>query len=111
MQDHPRSDQGDAPLWCKLESGESMSYQMFRKALRQAAEKADVTKPVTLTNHPKVLRDLPRLPERQPGSHRASPRLDTVKRRRCSVRRDLGGRVTANSPVLTAGKSRRKSET
>ena len=53
VQDHPRSDEGDAPLWCKLESGESMSYQMFRKALRQAAEKADVTKPVTFTNYRK----------------------------------------------------------
>lgn len=50
LQDHPRKNDPGAPLWCKLQSGEEMSYQMFRKALNQAANKADVTKPVTFTN-------------------------------------------------------------
>ncbi|WP_152040269.1 site-specific integrase [Salinigranum salinum] len=50
LQDHPCSDQPNADLWCKLSSGESISYQMYRKALNQAADRAGVTKPVTLTN-------------------------------------------------------------
>ncbi|MDY6766495.1 MAG: site-specific integrase [Candidatus Nanohaloarchaea archaeon] len=50
LQDHPRRDDDTAPLWCKLQSGEEMSYQMCRKIPREAADRADVTKPVTFTN-------------------------------------------------------------
>lgn len=50
LQDHPRRDDDTAPLWCKLQSGEEMSYQMCRKIPREAASRADVTKPVTFTN-------------------------------------------------------------
>jgi integrase len=49
LADHPNPD-SDAPLWTKLDVAEKPSYQMFRKILRQAAERADVTKTVTLTN-------------------------------------------------------------
>jgi integrase len=47
---HPRRDDDTAPLWCKLQSGEEMSYQMCRKIAREAADRADVSKPVTFTN-------------------------------------------------------------
>lgn len=50
LQDHPRGDDPNAPLWCKLQSGEKISYQMCRKILRAAADRADVTRPVTFTN-------------------------------------------------------------
>ncbi|MFB6205796.1 MAG: tyrosine-type recombinase/integrase [Haloglomus sp.] len=50
LQDHPRRDDPDAPLWCKLQSGEEMSYQMARKIPRELADRAGVTKPVTFTN-------------------------------------------------------------
>lgn len=50
LDDHPRSDDPTAPLWCKLRSGDEISYQMARKIPRQAAEHADVKKPVTFTN-------------------------------------------------------------
>jgi integrase len=50
LADHPRRDDSTAPLWCKLQSGEEISYQMFRKIPREAAERADVSKPVTFTN-------------------------------------------------------------
>lgn len=49
LDDHPRGDDRSAPLWCKLESGEEISYQMARKAILQAADKADVNKDVTFT--------------------------------------------------------------
>jgi len=50
LSDHPRKDEDHAPLWCKLNSGEEISYQMFRKIPREAAERAGVSKPVTFTN-------------------------------------------------------------
>ena len=50
LSDHPRRDDSTAPLWCKLQSGEEMSYQMFRKVPREAAKWAGVSKPVTFTN-------------------------------------------------------------
>ena len=50
LADHPRRDDGTAPLWCGLQSGEEISYQMCRKALREAARRAEVSKPVTFTN-------------------------------------------------------------
>jgi integrase len=50
LQDHPRRDDDTAPLWCTLQSGEELSYQMCRKIPREAADRADVFKPVTFTN-------------------------------------------------------------
>ena len=50
LQDHPRGDDDTAPLWCKLQSGEEMTYHMARKIPREAADRAGVTKPVTFTN-------------------------------------------------------------
>lgn len=50
LDDHPRGDDSSAPLWCKLRSGEEISYQMARKIPRQAAEHAEVENPVTFTN-------------------------------------------------------------
>lgn len=50
LQDHPRGDDDTAPLWCGLQSGDEVSYQMKRKAVREAAKRAEVTKPVTFTN-------------------------------------------------------------
>lgn len=50
LRDHPDTDDPEAPLWSHLQSAEPMSYNMFRKILEGAAERADVTKPVTLTN-------------------------------------------------------------
>lgn len=50
LQSHPRRKDETALLWCKLKTGEEMSYQMFRNILNQAAERAGITKPVTLTN-------------------------------------------------------------
>jgi len=49
LDDHPRRNDENAPLWCKIESGEEISYQMARKAILQAADKADVNKDVTFT--------------------------------------------------------------
>lgn len=40
----------DDPLWSKITSTESISGTMIRKALREAADRADVTRPVTPTN-------------------------------------------------------------
>lgn len=50
LKDHPRADESTAPLWCKLRSGEEITYQMGRKIPRQAADHAGVDKPVTFTN-------------------------------------------------------------
>lgn len=50
LSDHPRRTEKNAPLWCKLRSGEEISYQMARKIPRQAADHAAVDKPVTFTN-------------------------------------------------------------
>jgi len=50
LQDHPAPDDPDAPLWSKLHSAEEMSFQMFKKILEKAADRADVDRPVNLTN-------------------------------------------------------------
>jgi len=50
LQDHPDRDDPDASLWSKLHSAEELSYRMFKKILEGAAERADVSRPVTLTN-------------------------------------------------------------
>jgi len=50
LADHPGDDNDSAPLWTKLSSAEPLSYNMFRKILRRAADAAGVDKPVTPTN-------------------------------------------------------------
>lgn len=50
LSDHPRQNDPTAPLWCNLQSGEEISYQMARKIPREAANRAGVDKPVTFTN-------------------------------------------------------------
>jgi site-specific recombinase XerC len=47
---HPDRDDPDAPLWSKITKAEPISDRMVSKVFDEAAERADVTKPVTLTN-------------------------------------------------------------
>lgn len=53
LQDHPDRSDRDAPLWSKLHSADSLSFNMFTKAFTSAAERAGVDRPVTLTNYRK----------------------------------------------------------
>ncbi|MFB6201897.1 MAG: tyrosine-type recombinase/integrase [Halorhabdus sp.] len=50
LSDHPAPEDADAPLWSKLAKPEEMSYRMLTKMFSEPAERAGVTKPVTLTN-------------------------------------------------------------
>lgn len=50
LQDHPAPDDPEAPLWTKLHDPEPISFRMYKKLLETAAEAAEVTRPVTLTN-------------------------------------------------------------
>jgi hypothetical protein len=50
LQDHPDRGDDDAPLWSKLHTPESISDRMVSKVFKQTADRADVDKPVTLTN-------------------------------------------------------------
>lgn len=50
LQDHPAGDNPAAPLWSKLHSAEPLSFRMYKKLLDSAADRAGVTRPVTLTN-------------------------------------------------------------
>ncbi|ELY56494.1 integrase family protein [Natronococcus amylolyticus DSM 10524] len=47
---HPDRSDPDAPLWSKLHQVEAISDRMVSKILDEAADRVDVTKPVTLTN-------------------------------------------------------------
>ena len=47
---HPASDDPDAPLWSKITKAEPISDRMVSKVFDKAADRADVSKPVTLTN-------------------------------------------------------------
>lgn len=48
--EHPAPNDHDAPLWSKLSKPEKASYQTFLKYFKRAAERAEVSKPVTPTN-------------------------------------------------------------
>ena len=48
--EHPRKNDLDAPLWCKLSDGDALSYRAFLDIFKAAGKRADVTKPVTPTN-------------------------------------------------------------
>lgn len=50
LQDHPGRGQRDAPLWGKLHSVDELSYKMTSKVFSEAADRAGVDRPVTLTN-------------------------------------------------------------
>lgn len=50
LSDHPASNDGNAPLWSKLQEPDDLSFQMFKKAFEKAANAAGVTKPVNITN-------------------------------------------------------------
>lgn len=49
-QGHPAPDNSDAPLWSKLKKPERYSYQRFLQVFKEAADRVDVSKPVTPTN-------------------------------------------------------------
>lgn len=50
LDDHPDRTNGDVPLWSKLSKPEAISDRMFRKILETAADRAGVTRPITLSN-------------------------------------------------------------
>ncbi len=50
LDDHPAPNDRTAPVWSKLTKVESISPRMYRKILNQAAERAEVVRPVTLSN-------------------------------------------------------------
>ncbi|WP_394346939.1 tyrosine-type recombinase/integrase [Halorussus halobius] len=50
LADHPDSGDRDAPLWSRLNSPESVSYETLWKAVTRAGERADIEKPVNFTN-------------------------------------------------------------
>ncbi|WP_306058544.1 tyrosine-type recombinase/integrase [Natronococcus wangiae] len=50
LNDHPDRSDGSAPLWSKLSKPEPISDRMFRKILETTAERANITRPVTLSN-------------------------------------------------------------
>jgi integrase len=50
LDEHPASEDRDAPLWSKLETPDEISYRMLTKMFKKPAERADIEKPVTLTN-------------------------------------------------------------
>ena len=47
---HPGRDDGDAPLWSKLDAPEPISGRAFQDILDRLAKRADVLRPVTPTN-------------------------------------------------------------
>lgn len=46
---HPAPDDPDAPLWCRLDSPDSVSYETLWKAVSRAGERADFDKTVNFT--------------------------------------------------------------
>ena len=50
LDEHPAPDDRDAPLWSKLNSADGISYRMKTKMFKKPADRADIEKPVTLTN-------------------------------------------------------------
>ncbi len=50
LSDHPAPNDGEAPLWSKLDEPEPMSYRMLLKMFEKPAERVGVSKPVTPTN-------------------------------------------------------------
>ena len=50
LADHPAPEGDDAPLWSKLKTPEKPTYQLHRKILKDAADRASVTKTATFRN-------------------------------------------------------------
>jgi integrase len=50
LDEHPAPDDREAPLWSKLKAPEEISYRMLTKMFKKPAGRAEVDKPVTLTN-------------------------------------------------------------
>lgn len=50
LEDHPAGEDREAPLWSKLNQPEPISDRMIYKTFDKYAERAGVTRPVTLTN-------------------------------------------------------------
>lgn len=50
LDEHPGSSDRDAPLWSKLTEPKGISYRMLTKMFKKPADRAEVDKPVTLTN-------------------------------------------------------------
>lgn len=50
LSDHPAGDDPDAPLWSRLHSPDRISDRMISKTFNTLADRAGVTRPVTLTN-------------------------------------------------------------
>ncbi|MFB6188819.1 MAG: tyrosine-type recombinase/integrase [Halapricum sp.] len=50
LSDHPASNDGDAPLWSKLDDPDEISYRCYLNIFKRAGRKAGITKPATPTN-------------------------------------------------------------
>lgn len=50
LAEHPAPDDDKAPLWSKLTTADGMTYQGLRKPIKDAQERAGVSKPTTFTN-------------------------------------------------------------
>lgn len=50
LAEHPDSDDSETPLWCKLHGGGDLSYKMKANVFKEAGARADITKPLTITN-------------------------------------------------------------
>jgi len=50
LSQHPAPNDADIPLWSKLSKPEEVSYRQFLNVFKDAAERAEIEKPVTLTN-------------------------------------------------------------
>jgi integrase len=47
---HPRGENGNAPLWCKLKTGDGMSYKNYTKILKRLERRVETGKTMNLTN-------------------------------------------------------------
>lgn len=50
LSDHPASEDGDAPLWSKLDSADDISYRLYLDIFKRAGRNAEISKPTTPTN-------------------------------------------------------------
>jgi len=50
LSQHPRSKDTDALLWCRLQTGESMSYKNYTKILKRLERRVETGKTMDLTN-------------------------------------------------------------
>ncbi|PSQ27536.1 integrase [Halobacteriales archaeon SW_10_68_16] len=50
LEEHPAPNDPDAPLWCKLDSPERLSYRMISQMFKKPGQRADIDKPLNITN-------------------------------------------------------------